>query len=131
MLAALYSLVVLGATMLLIIPGIILAVTLMFSFILVIVENQSVLQTMISSHRLVWGRWWHTFGVMGFLLVVNLILQLAIFVIIAGLGLHQQMHLTPIYFAILLISAIVQALFIPYIFATALILIRDLNIRQV
>ncbi|RKZ53627.1 MAG: hypothetical protein DRR08_27215 [Candidatus Parabeggiatoa sp. nov. 2] len=49
-----------GVGLLVIIPGIILAVSLRFFIPLILFDNATVLESLQRSHQLVWGNWWHT-----------------------------------------------------------------------
>lgn len=116
----LYALIVLSSTMLLIIPGVILAVSLMFSFTLLITTNQKVLQTLISSHRLVWGHWWHTLFVFCIPILIGFVLSLSAFVLLVNFSLTMTA---------LLVNALIQGIFTPFVFLAALVLLHDLNSR--
>lgn len=129
LLGALYSLIVLSGTMLLIIPGIILSVSLIFSFILVVTDNQPVLQTLTLSHRLVWGHWWHTVTVISIPLLINIVVMLGGFLIMAGTLIQFGMNFSQIYIATTLLTIILQTFFIPLIFSVALVLLHDLRQR--
>lgn len=129
LLSALYSLIVLSGTMLLIIPGIIFSISLMFSFILAITDNQHVLQTLTISHRLVWGHWWHTVTVISVPLLLNIVVMLSGFLIVAGILIYYELTFSQIYIASTLLTIILQTLFIPLIFSVALVLLHDLRQR--
>lgn len=129
LLTALYVLMVLSGTMLLIIPGIILALSLSFSFILVIIENQTVLQNLTLSHRLVWGHWWYTAGLMLFVFLLNacayMVLFLAVFTLCPQCD-YQHFSTQVTFFAA---NVLLQTLFMPFIISTALLLLEDLRKR--
>ena len=59
----LYSLIVGLGMMLLIIPGLILLLTLMFYQILIVNDNEGIFSSLKASHRLVWGNYWRTAAV--------------------------------------------------------------------
>lgn len=125
---ALYALLVLGATMMLIIPGIIFTFSLLFSFILVITGNQNVLQTLISSHRLVWQHWWHTFFVMSFTFLLPIIVFLISFVGITALT-YTSLSSPAFYWLFSLTNIFLQAFLLPFSISTALVLLHDLRQR--
>jgi hypothetical protein len=56
---------------LLLIPGVILMISLMLSFNLAVVENKGPLDSLLGSHRLVWGNWWRSAAILtvGFVIV--------------------------------------------------------------
>ncbi len=131
LLGALYCLIVLSGTMLLIIPGLIFIISLMFSFILAITDNQNVLQTLTMSHRLVWGHWWHVVCVISVPLLLNMAITLSVllsvFIFFANLG----SKLFEITIALALLNILIQTIFIPFIFAVSLVLLHDLRRRSV
>ncbi len=114
---------VLSGTMLLIIPGIILSVSLMFVFILGIIDAQGILQTLLNSHRLVWGNWWHTALIISIPLMLGTIITLTSFVI--AVRFFSEMP-----YAVFLFNAIAQIIFIPLVFSIALVLLNDLRLRR-
>jgi hypothetical protein len=59
----LYSLIVGLGMMLLIIPGLILMLTLLFYQILIVNDNEGIVSSLRTSHRLVWGNYWRTAAV--------------------------------------------------------------------
>jgi hypothetical protein len=61
----LYALAIMGGSLLLLIPGLILAVTLMFGSYILIIDRAGVMDSLKQSHRLVWGYWWHTAAIVG------------------------------------------------------------------
>lgn len=130
LLGILYALMVVSGTLFLIIPGIILTISLMFSFILFLTDNQNVLQTLLTSHRLVWGHWWHTLFVVSFPLLVDFAVSFAVILSLIWAFNHYSMTLTTLYFAVCILNIVIQALFIPLIFSTSLILLNDLRARQ-
>jgi hypothetical protein len=107
---------------LLIIPGLILMVSLMFGMLLVVFEGQGPVAALTGSHRLVWGNWWRTAAILtvGFIiisvfyfaagLVVGLAVPLfgieniSIFGLITGLLIAVLMSvvITPFYVALLI-----------------------------
>lgn len=56
----LYTISVAIGFILLVIPGLILMVSLLFSGFLILLEDQGIFESLISSHCLVWGNWWRT-----------------------------------------------------------------------
>jgi hypothetical protein len=129
LLCVLYAIIVLGGTMLLIIPGIILAVSLMFCFMLLITDNHSLLQSLISSHRLIWGQWWMTLTVMSFPLLLNLLIALAGLIGLFALFMLFDLPVRNFNLLATGLGLIIQSLFLPLIFSTALMLVFFLKTR--
>ena len=128
LLGALYSIIVLGGTMMLVVPGIIFSISLMFAYTLLLVEKQNVLQTLITSHRLVWGHWWHTCLIITFPLVLDILFSFALFLFITTIGLGS-LSVSSIFLFTLVVHAMLQAIFIPLIVSVALTLLHDLRKR--
>jgi hypothetical protein len=57
---------------LLIVPGVILMISLMLTFNLAVLENKGPLDSLLGSHRLVWGNWWRSAAILtvGFIIVM-------------------------------------------------------------
>jgi len=134
-LSLLYCIIVLSCTMLLIVPGIIVAISLMPALTLIIIENQSVLNTLQKSHLLVWGKWWHSAGVIGILFLLVIVCMLAIFTVFGGLSIYQGWEfgneapsITVLVFHFL--NALLEAFLLPLSLSTMLVLIHDLRIRK-
>lgn len=56
----LYIIAITIGSFLLVIPGLILIVSLLFFGFLILLEDQGIFESLMSSHRLVWGNWWRT-----------------------------------------------------------------------
>lgn len=59
----LYILAVMVGSILLLVPGIILMLSLVFYMPLIVCDNQGPITALKTSHRLVWGNWWRTMTV--------------------------------------------------------------------
>lgn len=130
-LAMVYGIIILSGTMLLIVPGVILAFSLMFAFILVLTENEPLLQNLISSHRLVWGNWWHSFFIMSTPLLLDIILILAAFITIAEISSLNKLSLYTTACLLGVSNFIVQTFLLPLILSISLVLLHDLRQRKV
>jgi hypothetical protein len=56
----LYTIAITMGTFLLVIPGIILMISLMFCGYFILLEDMNAYDSLMASHRLVWGDWWRT-----------------------------------------------------------------------
>lgn len=82
-----YALAVLIGTLLLIIPGIMASIYLIFVFYLIIIDkNISIINCIKSSYELVRGRWWHTSWVISIMLLWFILVMLLIVFICLLLG---------------------------------------------
>ncbi len=129
LLSALYSLIILSGTMLMVIPGLILTLSLMFSFVLVITDNQNVFQTLTMSHRLVWGQWWHVARVICVPMLLNIILTLCVLLCLIVTCAKINMPTNSIILSATAFNIVIQTLFIPLIFSIMLVLLHDLRRR--
>lgn len=124
-----YLIIILSGTALLIIPGFILSVSLLFSFLMVVNENKNVLQSLISSHQLVWENWWHTFIVISVPFILNLSLTLLCF--LALMKLFPLPVFEKQWFILsFMTQLILQSILLPLTFSVAITLFNDLRIRQ-
>jgi len=123
--------VCLGAV-LLIVPGLILAISLMFEEFGVVLEGYGPIQALNRSHNLVWGHWWRTLGLL-ILMVLPLWVLLAIVsglmgidtgnsadLTITGRGMFEQGVLDMVFFA----------LFAPFGYSILYVYYHDLKLRK-
>ncbi len=75
----LFMLALMIGTLLLIIPGIILMVSLLLCYPAALFDNKGPVSALSESHRLVWGNWWRTFAILS----VGLIILIVIYLIVA------------------------------------------------
>ena len=74
----LYGLAVLGGSLLFVIPGIIVWLSLAFYALCITLEGDGIIESLRHSHRLVWGNWWRTAMIGSVVLVVYYVFSLAI-----------------------------------------------------
>lgn len=74
----LYSLAMMGGLLLLIIPGMILWLSLLFYALCIVLEGDGILESLRHSHRLVWGNWWRTAVIVTVVFVVYYVIYLAV-----------------------------------------------------
>lgn len=125
-----YCLIVLSSVMLLIIPGVIFAFSLMFCFTLMLIDNQNILQTLIASHRLVWGHWWHCFLTMSIPLLLNIVALLACFISVTKMISHLNLSLKEAVVGLASLNVMLQSFFIPLTICVLLVLLHDLRQRK-
>ena len=118
--------------LLLIVPGVILGISLMFEEFAVVLEGRGPIQALNRSHNLVWGHWWRTLG-----LVILMVLPLwVLFAIVSGLmgidagnssdltitgrGMFEQGVLDMVFFA----------LFAPFGYSILYVYYHDLKLRK-
>lgn len=125
-----YVLIVLGGAVLFIIPGIILAYSLMFSFIVALTENKTTLQTLIYSHQLVSKHWYHTFFTISTPLLLNIVISFIFFIVVTEYGILMKVSSHTVEKILAFINIFIQTLFIPYILSVTIVLLHDLRLRK-
>lgn len=119
----LYTLAVIGGIFLLLIPGVILSISLIFCWYYIILEDQGAVDALMSSHRLVWGDWWRT----------NLVFFAPIallFVIFFILGAVASVILEPNSEGFQIFSGLLGAVAAPYFYSIVYLQYRDLKLRK-
>ena len=127
--AAMYLLVVaLGLVVL--VPGVILGISLMFSFYAVVLDGSRPLPALNASHNLVWGHWWRTLGLV-FLFYVAFALLGMLLSSVFGLGLDagQTVHARDLFKAAVL-DMVLVAFLSPFVFCIQFLYYRDLKLRK-
>lgn len=119
---------------LLIVPGLILVVTLMMYMTLLLFENRGAVDSVVASHKLVWGNWWRSSAI----LTVALILAMVIFVAVgfvaaiaapfAGLAVDDILMVTMI--GELIFNLAFNVLLMPFFTAVMIALYWDLKLRK-
>lgn len=79
----LYMIILILGFLLLLIPGIIFGLSLMFSFYIVLLEGKGPLAGLAESHRLVWGNWWRTLVIVS---VASVIVLAAYLLVLFAVG---------------------------------------------
>lgn len=126
----LYIIAVVSGTALLIVPGFILAISLMFCLFLAINENKGIILALVTSHRLVWGHWWHSLASIAFPLFIMISANMLVVIITASLFKHFQMPLEFLFVFAFGLQVFIQSILIPLGFCIALVLLHDLRVRK-
>jgi hypothetical protein len=120
-----------GVGLLVIIPGIFLAVLLRFFTPLILFDNATVLESLLQSHRLVWGNWWHTAIVLTIPLLIIISVGIMSSVIVDGiLTLSTTFTKEQINLLMQLTYGTVDKLLSPLFYAIILIQYYDLKRRS-
>ncbi|WP_031432342.1 hypothetical protein [Methylomarinum vadi] len=121
----LYMLALAVGSLLLVIPGIILWLSLAFFPYVLVVDGEGAYQSLKSSHQLVWGNWWRTMTVF---MVPGIIIMIVFFMlgIIAGV----TGSLVPQGFNWFdAVSNLFVAIYLPYFYCLGYVQYRDLKLR--
>ena len=126
-----YAIAVTIGLILLIGPGLILAVSLMFYMFGVVLEGQKPVEALNVSHHRVWGHWWRTLGM---LVLVWLPLLVSVSAIASMLGIGANGLDAPLrgrdIFAEAVLEMVCLALFGPFIYSIFYVYYHDLKLRQ-
>ncbi|MBM0103154.1 hypothetical protein JM946_00275 [Steroidobacter sp. S1-65] len=130
----LFAIAIAIGIILLVIPGLILMVSLFLYMTLLLFENKGPIDSLIGSHKLVWGNWWRSCAVMTLMAILLFVILLAVGLVIgvimpfAGLALGDAIALS------MLMQGVSNALFYMFLgpFATAVLisLYWDLKLRK-
>lgn len=130
--AIVYILAVCLGTLLLLVPGLILLVSLMFAQFSVVLEDRGPIQALNRSHNLVWGQWWRTLG----LLVLIIVPLWVLVAIVSGLlgvdsGNASDMSVTGRgLFEQGVVEMVFYALFSPFGYCVLYVYFHDLRLRK-
>jgi len=133
--AILYTLAITVGFVLLVIPGLILMITLLFFQVLIVVDDEGIIASLKQSHALVWGNYWRTTAV---ILVPFFIIYALIMVVAFAAGffgafntpdmVDGQMHMTFGVFDIAM--AAVSVLMVPLLDSIFIAHVNDLKLRK-
>lgn len=125
----LYTLAVMIGSVLLLIPGIILSLSLVFYPYFIVIDDMDGFSALKASHQLVWGNWWRTASV---LIVPETVLMVLYFVLFFVIGLLSTVFAaTP---GLINLSNtfgnLLTALVTPYFFILGYVQFQDLKLRK-
>jgi len=130
----LFTIALMIGYVLLIIPGIILTVSLMLATALVMFEDKGPVDSLIGSHKLVWGNWWRTLvilsigGILVFVIYMAVAMVVALVMPFVGLGTDSEMVLSVL--STMIIGVIVNVLVTPFFSAMLIAVYWDLKLRK-
>ena len=133
--AILYTIAVSIGFVLLIIPGLILMMTLLFFQVLIVVDDEGIIASLKQSHRLVWGNYWRTTAVIlvPFFIMYALIMVVAFAAGFFGAITTPEMAAAPMpqSFGLFdIIMAGVSVLMVPLLDAIFIAHVNDLKLRK-
>lgn len=123
----LYTLAIMGGTILFVVPGIALTLSMMLYIYFIVVDSLGAYASLKASHNLVWGHWWRTLSVYMAPGVIAMVVYFALVALLAFLGSNDNMTakiLTSV------ISDLALAIFIPYFFVLGYVQFHDLKLRK-
>ena len=130
----LYILAVMVGSILLLVPGIILSVSLIFYVFLIVCDNQGPISALTASHKLVWGNWWRTITVFLAPFFVYLVIYIAAGMVIgvaAGIQASSgEMALSSINLYMNLLTLVISVVAYPFFASLMIVQVNDLKIRK-
>lgn len=123
----LYTLAIMGGTILLIVPGIILTISMMLYIYFIVVDSLGAYASLKASHNLVWGHWWRTLSVYMAPGVIAMVVYFALVALLAFLGSSDS---ATVKLLTTVISDLALAIFIPYFFVLGYVQFHDLKLRK-
>lgn len=132
----LHGLAVLIGLVLLVVPGLIVAISLMFWAYAIVIDDHGPFGALFFSHGLVWGDWWRTLGVVltavGVVVVLLILVVVLANVILAVLAGADALQPGSAYFRVAqaAISVIVGGIVLPIFYAISLAQYHDLKLRK-
>jgi hypothetical protein len=132
----LYSLAMMGGFILLIIPGFILWLSLLFYALCIVLEGDGILESLRHSHRLVWGNWWRTLVIVTVIFVVYYVIYLAVevpFAVVDQMIFDSEFGALPGFGQTMLSMVgdiIATVLTFPLMVSVFVVVFHDLNLRK-
>lgn len=130
MLAALilYSLAVAVGSLLLLVPGIVLMLSLAFYPLFIVIEDLGGYAALKASHRLVWGHWWRTLSVYMAPGILAMIVYIALGLL--AYPLSGEANQAGAVNAGDILSNLLSAVVMPYFYVLAYVVYHDLKLRK-
>jgi hypothetical protein len=130
----LYGIAVGVGMVLLLIPGFILAISLLTSFCMVLFEDKGPLAALSGSHKLVWGDWWRTSVILTVGFIVVIVAYFAVFALVGVIAPLVGLGVQDVFFYSLVtgfvVGGIINLLLAPYYIALTLSIYWDLKLRK-
>ena len=124
----LLSLAVTGGLILLVIPGIILAVTLVLGQYAIIIENAGPVEALKRSHSLVWGNWGRTAAVLTVVVLIYIAVDVVFGLVVGVASLGRNPATIAIIVGIL--TGTMSSILAPFTVSAGLVLFADLRLRK-
>jgi len=129
----LYAVAIMIGSILLVIPGLILMLSLIFYSYIIVLEGAGPIAALKTSHNLVWGNWWRTALLLTIALVIVYVLMLGLTIPVSiALPLLLPMGEDPTVFMYTfnIIYAVIYAIITPLMLALFVVVYYDLKARK-
>lgn len=128
--SVLYAVIVFTGSLLLLIPGIIFGVSLMFGMFPILLEGQGPIEGLKTSHRLVWGNWWRVLAIVSVASVIMLVVYLLVAFAAGFVAAFAGGSVTGFQLIELVLVPVMGALVAPLFYAITLTTYYDLRLRR-
>jgi hypothetical protein len=133
--AILYTLAISVGFVLLVIPGLILMITLLFFQVLIVVDDEGIIASLKLSHNLVWGNYWRTTAVIlvPFFIIYALIMVVAFAAGFFGAVTSPEMvdgQMSMSFGVLDMLMAVVSVLMVPLLNSIFVAHVNDLKLRK-
>ena len=118
-----YTIALIGGTILLVVPGIIVSLSMAFFLYFVVLDSLGGYASIRASHKLVWGHWWRTATVFTIPSVIVFILYFLLGGLAGFIGTNHKL-------AIDTIIQVISAFTTPFFISVALVQFHDLKLRK-
>lgn len=117
---------------LLVVPGLILIVSLVLALPILVLEDKGPIDSLTSSHRLVWGHWWRTAAILTVGGIIIFVLYIILGIIAAAIApmLAGGEAAVAAVVSLFLVLALAGVLITPYIVSLILTIYWDLKLRK-
>ncbi|MBD9359399.1 hypothetical protein [Methylomonas fluvii] len=122
--AFLYMVAIIVGYILLLVPGLILTLSLMFYLYFIVIDGLGGYRALRASHSLVWGHWWRTATIFTVPMVIWMAVLFAMGFLMAFLATADNQVLMQI------LMNLLSVFFMPYFFALGYVQFHDLKLRK-
>jgi hypothetical protein len=130
----LFGLAIVAGLLLLLVPGLILMVSLILYITILLFEHKGAVDSLTSSHRLVWGNWWRSCGVLTLVSILLFVILIALGFVSALMIPFAGLAIADVFMMGMIMQAITNLAFYVFLgpFATAafIALYWDLKLRK-
>lgn len=128
----LYIIAIVGGLFMFILPAVVISLTLFYYLFLIVLNGDGTIQSLINSHRLVWGNWWRTSIVLSIpmMILMAVVIMMSVIGITLFVGGATPESMQEFDFIRQTASLISNTVLTPLFYAIALAQLHDLKIRQ-
>jgi hypothetical protein len=127
-----YVLACVVGTLLLIVPGLVVMVSLLFALPIYLFEQRGPVASLTASHRLVWGHWWRTAAIFGIAGIIVTVLYFLVGIVagLIGVMFSGQLTIIAVLVSTAIVSLVIGVLATPFLTALTMNVYWDLKLRK-